>query len=680
MAQQEGPFSEYLQQIKITPPVQVPKPTGLEGTGSAIGNIALNFISGLRQGRQQQYMQQEMEEQKKFDAYQKAMERVSASKLPDAEKRSLYAELEKPLIQRIASDPNATSKKTGNPLTDLFKSVASSVAGPAPKKRMNLEMDPVMNALQAVSDPTRQVPYLGAQLDRQAELIIRQITNAESKAGRAVSLESFLSGENGQLLADVMDKARVLGYDLQAIKRLYSETKLKTTADYKAEKDAQDELAGKNILKTGVSKIVETPPNKVSATGTELAQATNGQPLPAAKGSPGSSPGTDSVDLSTAKSNVITQPSASGIEETKVSDNFINIKLNSLNEVVAAGEKYGKRKILENPEEMMVDGKRLMGQIVTGLPVDGNPVNGFLVGGKLYTEGFRKPTTYDVKAPQADVDKVYGSSLKSIEGIVSDKKSLGTVKTVLDGYRDSGNIPAMHQLVSSQLILKQRRDDQLTRDSLKAVTGQAAKDKQFTNAVVRQINDAGKDPLVVEFRRLGPKVDSIKASFGEYFQAVNAAKSDPNNKEKVAIASEKAAILDNLLINNIAVFADAKTGVRDKERELWKKLEGLAGQLNIKLLNFTGNRNDQLSQEGRGEIYSYLNQVLKSYQSGISGLMRDRRNASLSIGEVIGVDPATIERSASAWDNLAIGGASSSSTTSPPPAANKTKTAEPGTI
>jgi len=165
MAQQEGPFSEYLQQLKITPQVQAPQPTGLEGTGSAIGNIAMNFISGLRQGRQQKYMQQQMEEQRKFDAYQQAMQRVASSDLTDNEKRGLYAELEAPLIRRIAGDPEATSKKTGNPLTDVIKNIASSVAGPVPKKGMELTMDPVLKALQAVSDPNRSKTRLASQYE-----------------------------------------------------------------------------------------------------------------------------------------------------------------------------------------------------------------------------------------------------------------------------------------------------------------------------------------------------------------------------------------------------------------------------------------------------------------------------------------------------------------------------------
>lgn len=175
MAQQEGPFSEYLQQLKMTPQVQVPQPTGMENTGTAIGNIAMNFINGLRQGRQQKYMQQQMEEQRKFDAYQQAMQRVASSDLTDNEKRGLYAELETPLIRRIAGDPEATSKKTGNPLTDVIKNLASSVTGPVPKKGMELTMDPVLKALQAVSDPNRSRTRLASQYEGRIRSRLGQI-------------------------------------------------------------------------------------------------------------------------------------------------------------------------------------------------------------------------------------------------------------------------------------------------------------------------------------------------------------------------------------------------------------------------------------------------------------------------------------------------------------------------
>ncbi len=159
MAQQDqlGPFSEYLTKPAAASmaPFPVPPVTGLEGTGAAIGNIAMNFINGLRQGRMQKYAMQEAEREKQFNAYQHAIKTVAASDLPDQQKQMLHAKLSLPLIQSIAGDKNATSKQTGNPLTDVVKNVATGIiGGNIPKKGQPLSMEPVVEALQMASDPS----------------------------------------------------------------------------------------------------------------------------------------------------------------------------------------------------------------------------------------------------------------------------------------------------------------------------------------------------------------------------------------------------------------------------------------------------------------------------------------------------------------------------------------------
>jgi len=664
MAQQEGPFSEYLQQIKITPPVQVPKPTGLEGTGSAIGNIALNFISGLRQGRQQQYMQQEMEEQKKFDAYQKAMERVSASKLPDAEKRSLYAELEKPLIQRIASDPNATSKKTGNPLTDLFKSVASSVAGPAPKKRMNLEMDPVMNALQAVSDPTRQVPYLGAQLDRQAELIIRQIANAENKAGRAVSLESFLSGENGQLLADVMDKARVLGYDLQAIKRLYSETKPKTNADIDAERQRKQEEKNIALAREGL------PTNGFSGSATGQAANTPTQSGLTPLSTDSKTTQVRQTGQPPVATEAITTPSqpaadSKAVDTKAVTSKFIPVNGNSLFSVVTAIKQAEKRDVLGNPEEFMIDGTLQMGRSVTGLPIGGRAVNGILIGDKLYTEGFRKPNQFDVKPPQADVDnlskQINEQVLPLLTGLPNSVSN--AISSQILVATKTGDMQALKNIPLSVVNIISSQEKQKASDARRE-SGSDRQEKQFER---RAATTAASQYLRSQAKQGFDQVDMLMGGI------VNEPKllsylADPKGSK---LGQAELTLIDKSLARAAAKATDPTTGVKTSEEEGYNKLVGVIQQFKINIDSVADGKSTLGNEATRRALYDMLANIHRSSKRKSNEVRDSYRDTVSWVGQEIGDQ---------AFGMYKTPPAPTTGRGTPPPAANKTKTAPPGTV
>lgn len=614
MAQQEGPFSEYLQQIKMTPPVQAPKPTGMEGTGSVIGNIALNFISGLRQGRQQQYMQQEMEEQKKFDAYQKAMERVSASKLPDAEKRSLYAELEKPLIQRIASDPNATSKKTGNPLTDFFKSVASSVAGPAPKKRMSLEMDPVLNAYQAVSDPTRQVPYLGAQLDRQAESLIRQIANAENKAGRAVSLESFSTGENGQLLADVIDKARVLGYDLQAVKRLYSETKHKTNADIDAERNRKQKDENAALAAKGLPDGDATPTSlSTDSESTQVRQT--GQPPVAAK-------------VTAPLSQPVVANKAIGAEAGR--SGFTPVDGNLLFRVAAAIKENQKRDVLGNPEVFVIDGKLVTGRSVTGLPIGGKAVSGVLVGNNLYKEGFRKPTEYDVKPPQADVDNLSKQINEQILPLLA-----GLPKPVSDAINSqilvatkTGNIKALNDIPLSVVRMLSADARQKASDERRE-SGEDFRDKQFER---KAATTASSQYLRSQAKQSFDQIDMLMGGI------INEPKllSYLSNPKASKLSQSELTLIDKSLARVAAKSTDPTTGVKTSEEEGYNNLVDFIRRKGIDLNSVLTGKSTLGNEETRRALYDMLANLHKSSKRKAYEVRDSYRNTISWVGQEIG--------------------------------------------
>lgn len=170
----------------------IPQPTGLEGTGASIGHIALNFINGIRQGRMQKYAMQEAEHQKDIGRYQHALQVIGSSNLPDEQKRLYEAKLTTPLIQNIAADKNVSSKKTGNPMTDVFKNMAMSVVGGnLPKKAEKLSMEPVMEAIMAASDPARSKAALVENLTKEFADKYRQFKQEKQSKGGVFTDESL---------------------------------------------------------------------------------------------------------------------------------------------------------------------------------------------------------------------------------------------------------------------------------------------------------------------------------------------------------------------------------------------------------------------------------------------------------------------------------------------------------
>lgn len=153
MAQQDqlGSFSSYLQQMQQ--PI-APKPTGMEGTGMGIANIAMNFLQGLRQGRAQKYMQKEEEEARKEQMLLSAMQNIQKANLLPEVKAQYEAKIQREFAKRVGG-VRETSRDTGNPLTDFFKQAGMAIVGgrvPGGKKA-DLDMNVALEAFAAASDP-----------------------------------------------------------------------------------------------------------------------------------------------------------------------------------------------------------------------------------------------------------------------------------------------------------------------------------------------------------------------------------------------------------------------------------------------------------------------------------------------------------------------------------------------
>lgn len=209
MAQQEGPFSEYLQQAKLAPPMEVPKPTGLEGTGAAIGNIAMNFLQGLRQGRAQKYMQKEAEEARKEQLLLSAMESIQRSDMLPEAKAQYEAKIRNEFAKRVAGVKEG-SKDTGNPLTDFFKRAGMAVLGGEPPrgKKADLDMNIALDAFAAASNPQLSATQAAEGLNREASTIVKQIEDQAKKAGRPLTSIDIL---NDPRIVEIRNRGTRLG-------------------------------------------------------------------------------------------------------------------------------------------------------------------------------------------------------------------------------------------------------------------------------------------------------------------------------------------------------------------------------------------------------------------------------------------------------------------------------------
>ena len=193
MAQQEGPFSSYLDYMQK--PI-APAPTGLEGTGMGIANVAMNFLQGLRQGRAQKYMQKEAEEDRKERLLLSAMQTIQKSGMLPEAKAQYEARIQQEFAKRVAGVKEG-SKDTGNPLTDFFKRAGMSLLGGQPPggKKADLDMNVALEAFAAASDPKKSVNEALRGLDMQAGERYRQLVKEAEQSSSGVLTDVMLQSD-----------------------------------------------------------------------------------------------------------------------------------------------------------------------------------------------------------------------------------------------------------------------------------------------------------------------------------------------------------------------------------------------------------------------------------------------------------------------------------------------------
>jgi len=627
MAQQEGPFSEYLQQIKITPPVEVPKPSGLEGTGAAIANIALNFMGGLRQGRQQKYMQQAMEEQKKFDAYQNAIQRVAASDLPRIKKQELVTALQGPLFSTVAADKDAAKSK--NPVARFLHGLAENAMGGTVKKAQPLPMGPVVDALMKVGDPSQSLTNLSAGLNREAGMLIQEGIDEYTKAGLPLSYEMIFSGKRGEAARKLQDRGRLLGVpSIKVLDDIGKELRPLTQAEkQQARKDEElNKYTDTSSTPAPGASGTGSPVNKSQPFSmlnkTDQNQVVQQVPVNDAVGSfmghqgKARNPpdGQVTSNIPTTKENT----AVGGQKFTPYSDE--QLRSDALSAIRAghpSAEKRGEPKQFIDP---------VKGDIYSGYRTEGKGGIGIFVPGKglLIGSNIRELTQAEINKPTPDSLKkartaaatallAFGPEInKNFSGLLDTVEAQGDLKGFENILLTAANFARLESDKKDRAALTQeridsRRDDKSARGLL-LISSTLNNDKQIGDYNTIRNNSIG--ALAAIDREAAKPVDQ-----------------------------QNYAISDLLLIRAVAKATDIKTGIRDAEYNTFADVLGRLSKIYRSADNLLSNKANKLDPASRAE---YI-QVLKGLNDEAAADFNKTIARYTVIGKQMGVEPRELE-------------------------------------
>jgi len=589
MAQQDqlGPFSEYLTKPAAASmaPFPVPPVTGLEGTGAAIGNIAMNFINGLRQGRMQKYATQEAEREKQFNAYQQAIKTVAASDLPDQQKQMLHAKLSVPLIQSIAGDKEATSKRTGNPLTDVVKNIATGlVGGNIPKKGQPLSMEPVVEALQMASDPSLSRTRIQSQLDSQAGSRISEILKSQPGA----DVKTFMT--DPELRSIYSQAQQVLGPSvrLPSVEKAYSEFRPMTEMERLAvEREKEKQAAAKEYV--GGSPIQPTAAIPSVAL-TE--QRTAAPPAEAAPPSAQRTEGFTQVPM-----------------ETLEQDRMLAIRAG-----MPTRESRGEPK-------MYID--QSTGETFQGFTTSGKSGFGVYRPDKqaLYSSGVRELATSELTRPTPQqVEKVYDTSLNALNASVS-PKIFQAYKGLLDSMKDQGDMKGMDNVMAQAISADRSEKEQQSRMALAYDAAESRKDAKSAQYIQYINNQLDKNAVAKHYRTTTASVDGA-------MKALEDAKKDGNY-----------SLADMLIIRAVAKLTDITTGVREGEYDSFSAAKGRLSAVSTEFNNLLKNQADKFDAPTRKRFVNVLNSLTGKARSEYS----EELNRLRAVGSEMNIPGKTLD-------------------------------------
>ncbi len=254
-----GPFMQQLSQPAYNPPSI--QPTGYEGTGAFIANIASQFLKGVSQGRARQFAEAELDRHRKLETIQNTMKMVSTSDLPDERKQQLMAGLATPMANLIAWD-GTNGKKGNNKQGGAFGAIRTifqnMTGGPPPKKADPLEM-----GMGAVADA------INAMQSERTQKQIREGADAEAMAAINMAAGEKGGWQNARF-QDVMQSPAVQ----DALGKVYSQndgklspqvaTQLQTF--FPAYRPGSTEAVREEMLSAGGTPQTPQPPGTATVT------------------------------------------------------------------------------------------------------------------------------------------------------------------------------------------------------------------------------------------------------------------------------------------------------------------------------------------------------------------------------------------------------------------------------
>lgn len=179
MATLEGPFTEQLTQPYRPEPVPY-ELLGHAGTGGAIAHIATKFLEGASQSRMRNFMHQERQRLQGIQALGNLMEMSKSMGLTPAAQSEFMHNVSQEYLKQVANADTGGkgAEKGGNPMTSLFKGIATNlIGGPGLTKAKPIDEQTignyfnVLNTLPKSADINKQASelfYTGQNEVRQA--------------------------------------------------------------------------------------------------------------------------------------------------------------------------------------------------------------------------------------------------------------------------------------------------------------------------------------------------------------------------------------------------------------------------------------------------------------------------------------------------------------------------------
>lgn len=620
MAQQDqlGPFSEYLTKPAAAAmvPMPVPQVTGLESTGAAIGNIAMNFINGLRQGRMQKYAMQEAEREKQFNAYQHAIKTVAASDLPDQQKQMLHAKLSLPLIQSIAGDKNATSKQTGNPLTDVVKNVATGIiGGNVPKKGQPLSMEPVVEALQMASDPS----FSRTRLASGYEAKIRARGSQIQKENPYADANTFMN--DPEIQATIKQAEEQIGpYDSPYLKSIRGELK---TPSY------MERAQLKVLQEAGV-----------------LPGAQQGAPEASPAVSIAPSPGTTPTAGTTAA------PPAERIGPVQLNPEALN-RARAASTVPGF---QGTYRLSPNTSEYEYNGKRVVVKPFQGM-LDGKSVSGMLdeSTNTLYPTGALTKQLRPGQYATEEVERAYNSIAPQIKEVLKgvDPRVQSAMLMEAEAYKNSGDMEGIKRLPSKasdrviKLVDAEReaieREKQASAGNARMIASLDAREKAAND---RALTSAANAYLISPRKKALDEMSMQYSSFiGETpnldIQGYLANPKGYRKKDGTPITQADLTLMDKSLARLIAKMTDDRSAVKQEEERGYNDLVGILQKAGINIQSVIGGGSNLGNDETRRALFGVISSIRRSLDEKAKQT-KEERKASISH---LGIDPETVNRS-----------------------------------